>query len=64
MKIIFYLLIIFQFPILFRVQANKLIADLVHEKSLKWDKHNDKNEKINKTVFMIEIIQPPQTLNP
>jgi len=51
MKIIFYLLIIFQFPILFRVQANKLIVDLANEKTLKWEKHNDKKEKINKIIW-------------
>jgi len=51
MKLIFYLLIISQFAILFRLQANKLIVDLLNDESLKWEKHNDEIEKINKIIW-------------
>ena len=51
MRIIFYFYIIFQFLILFKVQANKLIVDLVNDKSLKWEKHEDKNKKINEIMW-------------
>ena len=50
MKLIFYLFIIFQLAILFRVQANKLIVDLLNDKSLKWEKQN-KQEKTNKIIW-------------
>jgi len=51
MRVIFYILMIFQFLILFKVQANKLIVDLVNDKSLKWEKHEDKNKKINEIMW-------------
>ncbi len=51
MKLILYLFIIFQFAILFRVQANKLIVDSINDKSLRWEKHNDEKEKVNKIIW-------------
>ena len=51
MKLIFYLFIIFQFVMLFLGQANKLIADLVDDKSLRWEKHTDEKEKTNKILW-------------
>jgi len=45
MKLIFYLFIIFQIAILFRVEANKLIVDLLNDESLKWEKYKDEKEK-------------------
>ena len=50
MKLIFYLFIIFQLAILVRVQANKLIVNLINDKSFKWEKINEK-EKINKIIW-------------
>ncbi len=51
MKLIFYLFIIFQFAILFRVQANILIVELLIDKSLKWERHKDEKENINKIMW-------------
>ena len=51
MKLIFYLIIIFQSVILCRVYANKLIVDLLNENTSKWEKYNDKKEKINKIIW-------------
>ena len=51
MKLIFYLFIIFQTVILFKVQANKLIVELLSDKSLKWEKYSDQKEKINRIIW-------------
>ena len=51
MRIIFYLFTIFQFLPLFRVQANKLTVDLVNHKSLKWEKHEEENKKMNEIIW-------------
>ena len=51
MKLIYYLLIFSQFIILFRLQANKLIDDLVSDKSLRWEIYNDEKEKTNKIIW-------------
>ena len=50
MKLFFYVFIIFQLSILFKVQANKLIVDLLNDKSLKWEKINEQ-EKTNKIIW-------------
>ena len=51
MKLIFYLFIIFQTVILFKVQANKFIVELLSDKSLKWEKYSDQKEKINRIIW-------------
>ncbi len=51
MKRIFYIFIIFQLAILFKVEANKLIVDLLNDKSLRWEKYNNEKEKINKIFW-------------
>ena len=50
MKLFFYVFLICQLSILFKVQANKLIVDLLNDKSLKWEKINEQ-EKTNKIIW-------------
>ena len=51
MKLVFYLIIIFQSVFLYTVHANKLIVDLLNENSLQWKKYNNEKEKTNKIIW-------------
>ncbi len=51
MKPIFYLLVISQSILLFSAYADKMFADLSEDKSLKWEKIDDKNKKLNKIMW-------------